>query len=50
MSFRITQLKKWTIGEFSVHRLLRSVVEIYVCLLVVAYFISDKDTNPNCAL
>jgi len=35
-------LSHWLIGEFSFMRLLRSGVEIYACILVYAFFFSDR--------
>ena len=37
-----TGLKKWVVGEVSARRIMISLIEIYVCLLVFAWLFSDK--------
>ena len=35
-------LRKWLVGEFSLRRVMLSILEIYVLILVFAYFFTDR--------
>ncbi|MEI7879541.1 MAG: alpha/beta hydrolase [bacterium] len=37
-----TWLRKWLVGEISVRRMIVSLIEIYVCVLVLAWFFADR--------
>jgi abhydrolase domain-containing protein 17 len=35
-------LRRWLVGEFSVRRLVRSLLEVYIAILAFAYFFTDR--------
>jgi hypothetical protein len=37
-----TWLKKWIVGEISIKRIMVSLIEIYICLLVLGWLFSDR--------